>query len=193
MPGEWTSGVVAWSGFVHRPSILQQWVIAARASRDWRIPAWEANPFTASGENMNDPYNLQRFVAAQEPVYETVCEELRNGYKRSHWMWFIFPQIHGLGHSDMAKRYAIASRDEAIAYLDHALLGKRLRECVSILLSLNEHSAEQIFGYPDYLKLHSSLTLFAHITDEKDVFNQCLIKYYGGKPDAGTAGLIRLT
>ena len=139
---------------------------------------------------MSDPYNLERFVAMQEPVYKTVCEELRNGSKRSHWMWFIFPQIRGLGHSDMAQRYAIASLDEAHAYLDHALLGKRLRECCSTLLGLRERSAEQIFGYPDYLKLHSSLTLFAKITDDKDVFNRCLVKYFDGKQDTGTSGLL---
>jgi uncharacterized protein (DUF1810 family) len=142
------------------------------------------------GGKVNDPYNLQRFVTAQEPVYKTVCDELRDGAKRSHWMWFIFPQIRGLGHSDMAQRYAIASPEEARAYLDHAMLGKHLRECCSILLSLNGHSAEQIFGYPDYLKLHSSLTLFAKITDDKDVFNQCLVKYFDGTPDAGTSGLL---
>ena len=139
---------------------------------------------------MSDPYNLQRFVAAQAAVYETVCEEIRNGSKRSHWMWFIFPQIRGLGHSEMAQRYAIGSLGEAQAYLDHALLGKRLRACCSMLLDLNGPSAEQIFGYPDCLKLHSSLTLFAYITDDKDIFNQCLVKYFNGKPDAGTSGLL---
>jgi uncharacterized protein (DUF1810 family) len=115
-----------------------------------------------------------------------VCEELRQGHKRTHWMWFIFPQLAGLGRSDMAKQYAITSLDEARAYLAHPVLGSRLRECCRILLEVTGRSANEIFGYPDELKFHSSLTLFGRITEEDDVFNACLAKYFDGVPDRET-------
>lgn len=134
---------------------------------------------------MADPYELQRFLDAQQSVYKTVCEELRAGRKRSHWMWFIFPQIHGLGSSPMAQKFAISSLDEAHAYLDHPVLGTRLRECSRIVAALDGRQVEEIFGYPDHLKFRSSMTLFAQASPG-EVFDDCLRKYFGGQPDAAT-------
>jgi uncharacterized protein (DUF1810 family) len=134
-------------------------------------------------------YDLERFVRAQEGVYEQACSELRAGRKRSHWMWFIFPQIHGLGSSEMAVLYAISSIEEAKAYLEHPVLGQRLREATGITLEIKGKTAEEIFGYPDNLKFHSSMTLFAQaaeISEEDLVFSQALDKYFGGREDAGT-------
>jgi uncharacterized protein (DUF1810 family) len=136
-----------------------------------------------------DGYDLERFVRAQEGVYEQACAELRAGRKRTHWMWFIFPQIKGLGSSEMAMRYAIASIEEAKAYLEHPVLGSRLRECTQTVLDVKGKTAEEIFGYPDNLKFHSSMTLFAQaaeISEEDLVFSQALDKYFEGKEDAGT-------
>jgi uncharacterized protein (DUF1810 family) len=136
-----------------------------------------------------DPHGLERFVKAQQGVYEEACAELRAGRKRTHWMWFIFPQIRGLGSSEMADRYAISSLDEAKTYLEHPLLGDRLRECAGIVVGLEGRGAEEIFGYPDDLKFHSSMTLFARaaeISEEDLVFSQALDKYFGGREDAGT-------
>ncbi|MEO8408514.1 MAG: DUF1810 domain-containing protein, partial [Oxalobacteraceae bacterium] len=110
---------------------------------------------------MNDSYNLQRFVDAQTPVYDTVCAELRAGRKRSHWMWFIFPQIEGLGSSAMARKFAIASVEEAQAYLAHPVLGPRLRQCSRFVADLDGRAIDAIFGYPDDMKFQSSMTLFA--------------------------------
>ena len=139
---------------------------------------------------MKDPYNLQRFVNAQQPVYQDVCGELRSGKKRSHWMWFIFPQIKGLGQSETARRFAISSLEEAEAYSRHALLGPRLRECSHLVAGLDGCSAEDIFGYPDYIKFRSSMTLFAKAAADNGVFNECLRKYFKGEGDAATlAGL----
>lgn len=132
---------------------------------------------------MNDSYELQRFVLAQNPVYEDVLAELRAGHKRSHWMWFIFPQIKGLGHSDLARKFAIASLEEARAYIKHPVLGARLRECSRLVAEVTGLSAEEIFGYPDYMKFHSSMTLFAHATEDNRVFIECLRKYFGAKED----------
>ena len=140
---------------------------------------------------MNDPFNLERFVEAQHPDYARVLAELRSGHKTSHWMWFVFPQIAGLGGSPMAIRYAIASLAEARAYLDHPVLGPRLRECCEILVGLEGASAEEIFGYPDVLKLRSSLTLFARAAAPGDtIFDAVLEKYYDGKPDPQTLAQI---
>jgi uncharacterized protein (DUF1810 family) len=134
-----------------------------------------------------DPYNLRRFEEAQDGVYERVCEELRAGEKRSHWMWFIFPQIRGLGKSAMAERFAIGSLEEARAYLGHAVLGGRLRECTSILNEVEGRSAGEIFGFPDDLKFCSSMTLFVKAGDEKrSPFEEALRKYFGGEMDRGT-------
>jgi uncharacterized protein (DUF1810 family) len=132
---------------------------------------------------MNDPYNLQRFVDAQESVYEEVCLELRDGYKRSHWMWFIFPQIKGLGHSPLASKFAISSLQEAEAYLEHPILGPRLRECARLVTLLEGRSIDQIFGSPDNLKFRSSMTLFARATPDNEVFKDALQKYFGGGID----------
>lgn len=137
-------------------------------------------------KDINDPYHLQRFVDAQQSVFENVCRELHDGRKRSHWMWFIFPQIKGLGRSDMALKFAISSREEAEAYLEHPVLGSRLRECSGIVAALNGRSIEDIFGYPDYMKFQSSMTRFAHVAADKDVFNDCLRKHFEGKPDSFT-------
>lgn len=135
---------------------------------------------------MHDPYRLQRFIDAQQPVYERVCRELRTCEKTSHWMWFIFPQIAGLGHSDMARRYAITSLEEAQAYLAHAVLGARLRECSRLVAEVRRRTIGEIFGYPDDLKFHSSMTLFAQAAPEEPVFAECLRKYFEGKPDNAT-------
>jgi uncharacterized protein (DUF1810 family) len=140
---------------------------------------------------VNDPFDLERFVDAQKPVYARVLDELRAGHKTSHWMWFVFPQIQGLGGSPMAIRYAIASLAEARAYLDHPVLGPRLRECCEILEGLEGRTAEAILGYPDVLKLRSSLTLFSRAAGERDsVFDALLAKYYERKPDPQTLALI---
>jgi uncharacterized protein (DUF1810 family) len=135
---------------------------------------------------MDDPYDLQRFVDAQRPVFEQACAELRDGAKRSHWMWFIFPQIRGLGHSDTARRFAISSRQEAEAYVRHPILGPRLRECSRLATLVEGRSARQIFGQTDELKFHSSMTLFARATSDNAVFEAALRKYFGGKPDTLT-------
>jgi uncharacterized protein (DUF1810 family) len=133
----------------------------------------------------SDPFHLERFVEAQE-VFEQVREELRQGEKRSHWMWFIFPQIRGLARSPMAERFAIGSSDEARAYLAHSILGARLRECAGLVNAVEGRSASEIFGFPDDLKFHSSMTLFAKAVDEESVFLTALKKYFGGELDQGT-------
>jgi uncharacterized protein (DUF1810 family) len=131
----------------------------------------------------SDPYNLERFVEAQGRVYEQVCSELRAGRKTSHWMWFFFPQIRGLGHSPTAAHFGISSIAEAQAYLSHPLLGPRLRTCTGLVNEIENRSIEQIFGYPDHLKFRSSMTLFAHATNDNLVFNQALQKYFAGEAD----------
>jgi len=133
---------------------------------------------------MNDP--LQRFVDAQNPVFERVCAELRQGRKQTHWMWFIFPQIKGLGTSQMATKFAISSRQEAEAYLKHSVLGPRLRECTRLVNQVEGRSVNQIFGYPDDLKFRSSMTLFASTSCENAIFKDALQKYFGGEPDRST-------
>jgi uncharacterized protein (DUF1810 family) len=135
---------------------------------------------------MSDPYDLQRFVDAQNPVCDTVRAELREGRKRSHWMWFIFPQIMGLGSSPLARRFAISSLSEAAAFLEHPILGPRLAECTRLVNRVEGHSIEQIFGYPDDLKFRSSMTLFAHATAENEVFVDALEKYFKGEFDPAT-------
>jgi uncharacterized protein (DUF1810 family) len=132
---------------------------------------------------MNDPYDLERFVEAQEGVYAEVVEELRAGWKRGHWMWFIFPQIRGLGHSPMAERYAIGSREEAAAYLQHAVLGPRLRECTRLVVEVKGRTVQEIFGFPDDLKFRSCMTLFAHATKDNEIFKGAAEKYFGGAWD----------
>jgi len=143
-----------------------------------------------SGGVTADPYNLRRFLDAQRGVYEQAERELRAGRKQSHWMWFIFPQIKGLGHSAMAQKYAISSIAEAKAYIDHPLLGPRLRECTQLVININGPSIEEIFGYPDFRKFQSSMTLFAKATDDNQVFKNALQKYYGAEYDPRTAELL---
>jgi uncharacterized protein (DUF1810 family) len=135
---------------------------------------------------MADPFNLQRFVEAQAPVFAEICAELRAGRKESHWMWFVFPQIAGLGQSPTSIFYAISSIDEAKAYLAHSVLGPRLRECAKLALEAEGRTARQIFGAIDEMKFHSSMTLFARAAPEEGVFEQCLDKYFGGAPDPAT-------
>jgi uncharacterized protein (DUF1810 family) len=132
---------------------------------------------------LTDPFDLQRFVIAQNPVYEEVCAELRNGRKQGHWMWFIFPQLRGLGHSQMATTFGIASRQEAAAYLKHLILGPRLRECVKLVNAVEGRSISQILGCPDDLKFRSSMTLFATIASDNQVFKDAVEKYFNGEPD----------
>ena len=132
---------------------------------------------------MNDPHSLKRFVDAQNPVYKQVLAELRNGQKEGHWMWFIFPQLRGLGHSHMAAAFGIASRQEAEAYLEHPVLGQRLRECTHLVNLVEGRSIDQIFGHPDDLKFRSSMTLFSGIKLYNQVFTDALQKYFGGQPD----------
>jgi uncharacterized protein (DUF1810 family) len=135
---------------------------------------------------MSDPYDLQRFVDAQDPVYGKVCSELRDGRKKSHWMWFVFPQIEGLGFSPLARKFAISSLAEAGAYLAHPTLGRRLVECTGLVNLVEGRPIEQIFGYPDYLKFRSSMTLFAHATPDNRVFMEALQKYFSGEFDPAT-------
>lgn len=139
---------------------------------------------------MNDPHGLQRFVDAQNPVYRQVCAELSAGAKASHWMWFVFPQLEGLGRSATARHYGIASRDEALAYWRHALLGARLAECTRLVLVLEGRTALQIFRAPDDLKFRSSMTLFAQVVPEEPLFEQALRKYFAGQADARTIELL---
>nr|WP_315447898.1 DUF1810 domain-containing protein [uncultured Pseudomonas sp.] len=137
-----------------------------------------------------DPFNLQRFVQAQDPVIERVQRELDEGRKRSHWMWFVFPQFAGLGGSEMSRRYAIGSAEEARAYLDHPLLGARLRTCTQLVLNVQQRSIAEIFGHPDDLKFHSSMTLFAQFTADDSLFNQALVRYFHGILDEWTLQLL---
>ena len=139
----------------------------------------------------NDPYNLDRFLAAQEGVYEAALADLRGGSKRSHWMWFIFPQIAGWGHSPTSQYYSIKSAEEARQYLKHPVLGARLLECAGALLDLSGRSASQIFGFPDDMKLKSSMTLFASVADSDALFARVLDKFFGGERDQRTLDLLR--
>jgi len=138
-----------------------------------------------------DPFDLQRFVDAQRPVIDAARAELRAGRKRSHWMWFVFPQIEGLGRSAMAQKYAIQSREEARAYLDHPALGARLRECAALVLAVEGRSIRGIFGDPDWLKFRSSMTLFAAVAPEETVFSRTLDKYFNGARDSATLERLR--
>jgi uncharacterized protein (DUF1810 family) len=141
--------------------------------------------------NGADPFDLRRFVDAQESVYDTVLAELRAGAKRSHWMWFVFPQLRELGRSSTAVHYGIGSRDEAVAYLDPDTLGPRLRECARLVAAVDGTSIEQVMGHVDALKLRSSMTLFANVTDDDRDFLEVLERHYGGEPDPLTVELLR--
>ena len=135
---------------------------------------------------MADPFNLERFVEAQAHAYEQARRELEAGRKESHWMWFIFPQIAGLGQSAMSIRFEIASLDEARAYLAHPVLGPRLRICANLALDAPVATARAIFGSIDEMKFRSSMTLFARASPDEDVFERCLGKYFAGEPDPAT-------
>ena len=150
-----------------------------------------SSPRAAS--SMSDPHNLQRFIDAQEAIYPLALAEIRAGRKRSHWMWYVFPQFHGLGFSSTSRHFAIKSLQEAEAYLRHPLLGPRLHECVDALLALEELSARQIFASPDDLKLRSCATLFAHLPGEGANFDRLLDKYFSGQRDPKTLDLIAAT
>ena len=139
---------------------------------------------------MDDPYDLQRFVEAQAHVYDDVLDELLAGRKTSHWMWFVFPQLRGLGHSATAERYGIASLDEARAYLAHPLLGPRLRACTRLVLGAQGRSVHAIFGTPDDFKFRSCMTLFGFASPDEDVFDEALGRYFGGEPDPRTLALL---
>jgi len=135
---------------------------------------------------MSDPYDLRRFVVAQQDVYDAAVSELRAGHKTSHWMWFIFPQIAGLGRSAIAQKYAIASLAEAESYLAHPLLGPRLLECARILTQLSGRTAREIFGALDAQKLQSSMTLFARAAAGQSLFGEVLVQYFDGAEDRAT-------
>ncbi|MFC3126971.1 DUF1810 domain-containing protein [Pseudoroseomonas globiformis] len=139
---------------------------------------------------MSDPYDLDRFVQAQAPVINQVRRELAEGQKRSHWMWFVFPQIAGLGHSPMARRYAIASLEEAVAYLAHPVLGWRLVECTALVNAVRGRSAHQIFGSPDDMKFRSCMTLFATARPEQPEFADALVQFYDGRRDPATLAIL---
>jgi uncharacterized protein (DUF1810 family) len=137
---------------------------------------------------MTDPYGLERFVEAQneDGTYDRAVDELCRGRKTSHWMWFVFPQIAGLGRSETSRYYAISSLDEAKAYLKHPVLGPRLRECAGLVVQAQDQSAEQIFGGIDAQKLHSSMTLFHRVDHDEPLFKEVLDQYFGGRADAAT-------
>jgi uncharacterized protein (DUF1810 family) len=142
-------------------------------------------PINPVGEDrcMSETFDLQRFVDAQHRVYDRALAELRSGRKRSHWMWFVFPQIEGLGHSSTARHYAISGLDEARAYLAHPVLGPRLVECARAVADTAGRTAREIFGSPDDLKLRSSMTLFGRAAPDEPVFQQVLDRYFDGEPD----------
>jgi len=139
---------------------------------------------------MSDSYNLQRFVDAQKSIYEQVLYELELGKKSSHWIWYIFPQIQGLGRSWTAEKFAISSLEEAKAYLKHPLLGARLRQCTQLVLNIEGRDIEEIFDYPDYLKFCSSMTLFFSATTDNRIFEDALVKYFAGEPDQLTLDIL---
>ncbi len=134
----------------------------------------------------NDPHTLQRFLTAQDENFDAALKELRDGRKQSHWIWYVFPQVSGLGSSSMAQRFAIQSRAEAVAYLEHPILGPRLRKCCDALLAHRDAQIDQIMGFPDNLKLQSSMTLFAAIPPNDPLFQSILDEFYGGRKDPRT-------
>jgi len=138
----------------------------------------------------DDAFGLSRFISAQDSVYARVLEELKSGRKRSHWMWYIFPQVDGLGYSATSKHYAIKSMEEARAYLNHPVLGSRLLECANAVLTIGGRSASDILGYPDDLKLQSSMTLFASVAGPDSVFVRVIDKYFQGERDVRTLQLL---
>jgi uncharacterized protein (DUF1810 family) len=139
---------------------------------------------------LDDPFNLGRFVDAQSGEYEQVLAELRAGRKQSHWIWFIFPQLKGLGRSPMAEHYGIGSIDEARAYLRHSVLGPRLEGCTALVNKIEGSLIDDIFGFPDNLKFRSSMTLFANAAEDNHIFVDALTKYFAGEPDTKTLELL---
>jgi len=145
---------------------------------------------TGNSREENAP-DLERFVAAQNPVYAAVLAEMAAGHKASHWMWFVFPQLKVLGRSSMAQHFGLVSKDEALAYWGHPVLGQRLKECTESVLNIQSKTAHEIFGSPDDLKFRSCMTLFAQVAPQEPLFGQALGRFYGGKPDASTLALLR--
>lgn len=139
---------------------------------------------------VSDPFDLQRFVDAQAQTYDQALAELRAGRKRTHWMWFVFPQIAGLGRSGMARRFAIGDLTEAKAYLSHPVLGRRLVECARALTALDSEDAVEVFGPIDAMKLRSSMTLFARAAPDEPAFREVLVHYFGGREDEGTTSRV---
>ncbi len=150
----------------------------------------ELSMITPSGTGGHDAFDLGRFTSAQEGIYDKALAELRRGQKRTHWMWFVFPQIDGLGHSTTSKHFAIRSIEEARHYLSHPVLGPRLLECTEAVLATEGRSISQIFGYPDHLKLKSSMTLFASVADASSVFASVLDTYFNGETDDATLHIL---
>lgn len=140
---------------------------------------------------MEDIHNLDRFLSAQDSSYESIINELKQGQKQGHWMWYIFPQVDGLGFSSTSRHYSIKSKLEAIAYLNHPVLGKRLIECTQTVIFHDHLSAEKIFGYPDYLKFHSCITLFNEISKKENPFQKAIDQFYEGKTDPKTLELLK--
>lgn len=153
-------------------------------------PSRPLSPNRLRASNAEGADDLERFVTAQQPVYDTVVEELRQGRKTGHWMWFIFPQLAGLGHSPMSERYAIRSLDEAEAYLAHPLLGARLHECAGLVLEVRGHTAEDVLGPIDAKKLRSCMTLFHRAAPDEPVFSHVLAEWFGGIADPMTDALL---
>jgi uncharacterized protein (DUF1810 family) len=147
---------------------------------------------TGASPGRDDPFDLRRFMRAQEDAYDGVLAELRGGQKRSHWMWYMFPQIDGLGHSATAKHFAITGTDEARQYLTHPVLGARLVECADVVLSIEGRLSSAIFGYTDNLKLKSSMTLFESVAEPGSVFARVLDKYFDGERDVRTLRLLEI-
>jgi uncharacterized protein (DUF1810 family) len=141
-------------------------------------------------DGMDDQFDLRRFVDAQAPIYEQALAELRAGRKQSHWMWYVFPQFQGLGESQMAQKFAIRTLDEAVSYLQHPVLGGRLKEATRAVNDVEGRSIETIFGYPDYLKFRSSMTLFSKAAPDEPLFTDALAKYFGGAADDRTLALL---
>jgi uncharacterized protein (DUF1810 family) len=145
---------------------------------------------TMNRDREDDPYDLRRFVDAQAQVYASVCSELAAGRKRTHWMWFVFPQLEGLGLSSTARFYGIASRDEALAYWRHPLLGRRLKQCAELVLAAGDSTAHEIFGSPDDLKLRSCMTLFQAVAPDEPVFAAVIARCFDGIRDPRTLELL---
>lgn len=140
----------------------------------------------------SDPFHLNRFTLAQEGTYDRALSELKSGQKRSHWMWYIFPQLDGLGHSETTRYYAIKSREEAAAYLKHPILGPRLVTCAKAILRHKRRSVSEIFGYPDDVKLRSSMTLFAAVSASESIFARVLGQFFNGYRDDKTRQLLEI-